>query len=65
LPIIDYDKKYAACSGLPISIKIQATAAIKLNMATNFDLKSYINKPENSNFALKFVPRYLSDYSYN
>ncbi|XP_060861024.1 apolipophorins isoform X2 [Metopolophium dirhodum] len=56
IPIIDYEKKYATCSGLPVSLKIQATSAIKIDIATTFDLDSYFKHPENSNFALKLIP---------
>lgn len=58
ISIIDYEKKYATSSGLPISMKIQATSTIKLNMGYTFDLESFIKNPENSNFAYKFIPRY-------
>lgn len=69
MSVIDYEKIYATCSGLPISLKIQATAAMKMNLATKFDLESYIKHPENANFALKIVPRYTKSllfkyYSY-
>lgn len=63
IPIIDYEKKYATCSGLPVSLKIQATSAIKINIATEFDLESYLTHPENSNFAFKLVPRYLKIFT--
>ncbi|VVC28237.1 Vitellinogen, open beta-sheet,von Willebrand factor, type D domain,Lipid transport protein, N- [Cinara cedri] len=56
IQIVDYENKYATCSGLPVTLNIQATSAIKINLATNIDLKSYFEQPENSNFALKFIP---------
>lgn len=56
ISIIDSETKYATCSGLPISLKIQATTAIKLDIATKFDLENYFKHPENSNFTLKLVP---------
>lgn len=59
---MDYEKKYAACSGLPFSLKIQATTAIKLNIATKVDLENYFKYPTNTHFSLKFVPRYLSTF---
>lgn len=57
IPIIDYERKYATCSGLPITLQIQAMSAIKLDFATKFNLESYLKYPENSKFALKFIPR--------
>lgn len=54
---MDFEKKYATCSGLPVSLKIQATSAIKFNIATMFDLDNYFKHPENLNFALKLIPR--------
>lgn len=57
---MDYEKKYATCSGLPVSLKIQATTAIKLNIATKGNLDNYFKNPQNSYFSFKFVPRYLN-----
>lgn len=59
---MDYEKKYATGSGLPISLKIQATTAIKLNIATKVDLDNYFKNSKHSHFSLKFVPRYLSTF---
>lgn len=56
---MDYEKKYTTCAGLLISLKIQATTAIKLNIATKVDLENYFKHPENSHLSLKFIPRYL------
>lgn len=55
---------YATCSGLPVSLKMQAASAIKMDLATNFDIESYIKHPEDSSFKFKFVPRYLSKLIY-
>jgi len=57
---MDYEKRYATCSGLPVSLKIQATSAVKLNTATKFDLDRYLKNPENTYFSLKLIPRYFS-----
>uniref|UniRef100_A0A2H8TZF4 Apolipophorin n=1 Tax=Melanaphis sacchari TaxID=742174 RepID=A0A2H8TZF4_9HEMI len=63
IPIVDFDNKYATCSGLPVSLKIKATSAIKFDIATTIDLKSYFEHPENSNFALKFIPSGSLDFN--
>lgn len=57
MPIIDYEKKYATSSGLPITLQIQAMSAFKLDLATKFDLETYLSHPENSNYILKLIPR--------
>lgn len=56
---MDYEKKYATCSGLPVSLNIQATSAIKLNTVAKFNLDSYLTQPENTKFSFKLMPRYL------
>ncbi|XP_026815483.1 apolipophorins [Rhopalosiphum maidis] len=63
IPIVDFENKYATCSGLPVSLKIQATSAIKFDIATTFDLESYFKHPENSNFALKLIPSGSLDFN--
>ncbi|CAH1725498.1 unnamed protein product [Aphis gossypii] len=56
ISIIDSETKFATCTGLPVSLNIQATTAIKVDIATKIDLENYFKHPENLNFTLKLVP---------
>ncbi|XP_050543186.1 apolipophorins-like isoform X2 [Daktulosphaira vitifoliae] len=63
IPILDNDLTYATMTGFPINMKIQANSIIKFNMNANIFMKDYIENPQNSKFALQFIPSGSVDFN--
>ncbi|XP_065351536.1 apolipophorins [Cloeon dipterum] len=54
--IFDTELSYPTLTGFPIKLSTAATAAIKVELKTAFDLPAIVENPKNTNFQFKFIP---------
>lgn len=57
LQLFNVELAYPTYSGFPVKLSSVGTAAVKLEVKTSFDLPAIVDKPKDTNFQIKFIPR--------
>jgi len=55
--LFDTELAYPTYSGFPLKLSSVATAAVKVELKTGFDLPAIVKDPVNTNIKFKFIPR--------
>jgi hypothetical protein len=57
MQLFNVELSYPTYSGFPVKLSSVGTAAVKLEIKTKFDLPAMVEKPKDTNFQIKFIPR--------